>query len=130
MGRSVMTVNDAIQIVYLVYKGEDEWEWDDFILDIQEVIQQKYKSFEPCDKWDGREEYRILENDLARIVICEYCGLVSINLAVRDDSIYWLALAEHWCRQIAKGLAELFPGRYQCIGRASNGEAFYERVSK
>jgi len=133
MGRSVMTVSDAVMIVYLEHDAQDCDDWDWFLEDIRNVISQRYKSFVACDKWDGREQKRILENDLARVVVCEYCGLVSINLAIREDGDWYLdriALAEHWCNQITKGLAGLFSERLRCIGRASNGEAFFEKVNR
>jgi hypothetical protein len=129
MGRSVMTVSDAIQIVYLELDEEyDDWDW--FIEDVRTVISQKYKSFQVVDSWDGREEHRILENDLAKVVVCEYCGMVSINLVPCEFSLFLLPLAEHWCSQIADGFAKLFPERLCKLGTMSNGVSVYERAKR
>ena len=132
MGRGVNTVTDAISVVYLQHSSEDDYDWKNFCGGIREMIVEKFPSFYRVDKWDGREEHRILENEHARIVICEYCGLASISLAVREDGDYYidkLPLAEHWCRQIAPKFEALFSDRLRRIATASNGESFYEKVN-
>ena len=132
MSRGVMTVTDAVSIVYVEHGCEENWDWDDFIEGVRSEIKHKFSSFQDVDKWDGREEHRILENDLARVVICEYCGLASINLAVREDGAWYydrLPLAAHWCRQIAPKFEALFSDRLRRIATASNGESFYEKVN-
>ena len=132
MGRGVMTVTDAISIVYVTSDCDNDLDWYDFIEDVRSIIEHRFPSFVRVDKWDGREERRILENNLARVVICEYCGLVSINLAVREDGDYYIdrqPLAEHWCRQIAPKFEALFSDRLRRIATASNGESFYKKVN-
>lgn len=106
MGRGVMTVSDATAIVYVNlpdYDGDDDW--DNFIWQVRWAVTESWPSFYECDKWDGREEHRILESGLARIVVCNYAGVASINLAILDDLWKYTPdltpLAEHWCQQIA-----------------------------
>jgi len=131
-----MTVSNAVQIVYLEIDYDlEEWMWDDELEYIRDTIKAKYKSFEDANTWDGREEFRVLENGLAKVVVCSYGSIASINLVPLDlEGVYgWGAadttpLAEHWCNQIAKGFAELFPARLRSLGRASNGEQFFEKV--
>ena len=133
MGRSVNTVSGAICIIYTVFEGEEDWQWDDYIDFLQERVVEKYPSFVGVDSWDGNEEHRILENELAKVVVCEYCDLVSINLVVRKRDVEFEHeenLAEHWCAQIAKGFAELFPNRLRRLGTFSNGESVFEKVNK
>ena len=136
MGRGVMTVSDAVQIVYLEIDYDiDEWMLEDELEYIRDTIKAKYKSFEDANTWDGREELRVLENELAKVIVCSYMNVVSINLVPFDLSgMYnWgytdaTPLAEHWCNQIAKGFAELFPGRLIKQGTFSNGVSVYKRA--
>ena len=145
MGRSVMTAIDAIHVVYFpitIGSGCDEidqddsdfgyWEWDEFIDDLQEMITVAYPSFLRCDRWDGREEHRILENDLARIVVCEYMGLVSVSLVAADWYGSYLpclgGLADHWCRQISSNFQKLMDANFTTLnkqGTMSNGVSVF-----
>ena len=136
MGRGVMTANNAVQIVYLeVAYDMEEWVWDDELDYIKDTIKAKYKSFEDANTWEGREELRVLKNGLAKVIVCSYMSVVSINLVPLDlDGAYdrgytdATPLAEHWCNQVAKGFAELFPGRLIRQGTMSDGVSVYERT--
>jgi len=147
MGRGVMTATDAVHVVYFpitIGSGCDDedccdsdfsyWEWDEFIEDLWEIIKDRYPSFFDCDKWDGREEHRILENDYARIVVCEYMGCVSVSLAIREDADHWpyaYGLADHWCRQIAGNFQKLLDAHFGTIaklGTMSNGVSVFQKV--
>lgn len=128
MGRSVDTVTNAAEVVFIYQDFEDSFAWQDFIEDVKTIILRRYPSFYACDKWDGREQKRILENGFARVVVCEYCGLVSVNLDSIDDNV----LGKNWCRQIAKGFKNLLDktflvNRITPIGHASNGEKVYRK---
>jgi hypothetical protein len=126
MGRSVDTVTNAVEVVFIHQDFEDSFAWEDFIEDVKAIISRRYPSFVACDKWDDREQKRILENGFARIVVCEYCGVVSINLASIDNNV----LGENWCKQIAKGFKGLLDKTFFLItplGRFSNGETVYEK---
>jgi hypothetical protein len=124
-----MTCSNAVQIVYLDVSDENEFDWEFFVEDVQLTIRSWWPSFEEVSVWDGKEERRILENQLAKVVLCEYCGLASINLVPCEFTFGFLPLAEHWCHQIANKFAEIWPDRLRSIGRASNGEQFFERVN-
>jgi len=125
-----MTMSNAVQVVYLTHECQESWDWDDYLEWLMETIETRYKSFERTDGWEGREGHIILKNGLAKVMVCEYCGLVSVNLVPDTADEDHEGMADNWCRIVADGFAELFPNRLKCIGRASNGEAFYERVSK
>lgn len=134
MGRSVDYASNASAVVYLTFDLADEWgdseDWDDFVDNIREVLQRRFKSFVHQDGWVSRERRLILDNGFAEVQIAEYCGLVSVSLVPSEE--YYPELGEAWCNQIAdnfqKVLNEAFGG-LRLLGRASNGEAFYERVA-
>ena len=135
MGRGVMTVSDAVCVVYL-HHSDEEWDgigkdtdWEFFVEGLRDTIRSRYPSFRAVDSWDGREEKRILENELARVVVCEYAGIVSISLAIRNRDVEFEHeenLAEHWCKQITNGFQQLFLDRLRKLGTMSNGVSVYD----
>lgn len=157
MGRSVSTHPSAVGTVYLhniVFEDDipydpdnenddepryDYFDWSEFEEDIKNVVNERYPSFESCDRWAGREDHVILENACAEISVSSYCGLFAICIAPKDGSD-WDYDAEtvrnaNWTGRIAHHfeahLEKRFAGsalRYQ--GSASNGEAFFRPVER
>jgi hypothetical protein len=141
MGRSVSTPSNCAAVCYQDASGiEDKYEWNDFKDNIQETVKRLFPSMDTCNIWigDGRtEDNAIMENRFAYIGISEYCGLVAIWVKSKSDdyeSSYYadearLAnLADGWCERIVPTFDKAF-NEYRCVGRASNGEAFYEKVA-
>jgi len=84
-----------------------------------------WPSFDNCDKWFGREDRVLLQNELSYIGISEYCGLVLIWIVPRTDDLR-RNLSENWCNQIAARFLKEF-SEYQPIARASNGVEFFQK---
>lgn len=111
-------------------------EWNDFIENIQETVKNTWSSFDVCDKWLEREVHAIASSDLAYVTISEYMGLVSICLVSRFeyDDIYYdddqrkANMSKGFCKRIAPKFEKLF-GELICVGRFSNGEAIFEKIS-
>lgn len=132
MGRSVSTHRHAEATFYTHFDCEDEYdsqyEWDNFVECIQDMLKEKYKSFDECDRWMHREEHIILESQVAEVSISEYCGLVAICLAPRDPDN---ALHLGWCGQVSKGFHDVLGKHFnglRKVGSFSNGEELFERV--
>jgi hypothetical protein len=100
MGRSVSYLDYAETVIYFNVEGirEDEngevnddiytMECEDLISNLKYGIKAKLKSYEVVDKWDGRETQVILENNLCKIGVSEYCGSWSLSVAVLDFNYY------------------------------------------
>lgn len=138
MGRSVSVPSDAVATAYIQWEPEDphdsQWEWDYFIDDLLCVLQRSFRSFAAIDVWVSNEEKAILENSQARVVVAEYCGLVSVSLVPCDLDYYdesLRGLRDHWCKQVTpkllKTINETFGGLKK-IGTFSNGCSVYEKV--
>ncbi len=148
MGRSVSTPYDAEVTVFLYPELEsfdenekyDEYlsqlNWQDFTIDLEEVLKTKYKSLTKCDEWLGREDHAFLENELVYVGLSEYCGVVAVWIVPKDGEFYTSRsekanLAVNFCKQIEKGfeklLGDTFGTRLNRVGRFSNGEAVYKR---
>lgn len=137
MGRSVDYVSDAVHVWFFDVSelGPYDFEW--FIESLQYTIQNRYPSFSLCDSWDGKEQHRILDGVMGRIVLCEYCGCASISLATIADDHYTLErqrpIMEKWCASIVPNLTKLLRENFPCmlnkLGTFSNGESVYEYVT-
>jgi hypothetical protein len=135
MGRSVSVPTHAIATFYLKLPDEaiDEWEFVDMLDDFRNVIKSRYPSFEDDNTFVGREEKSILENEHGRIVIAEYCGLLSLSVVPDEhERNAYVELSRHWCEAIVPGLqaklVECFPDALlRRVATASNGESFYEK---
>jgi hypothetical protein len=98
------------------------------------AIKEKLPSYYETDKWGNRETRIVLQNALCHIGISEYCGLVSLSVAPRENEYgeRWLreTFAVHHAQQIKgtleKVLYNLGLKRLSKIGTASNGEAFFQ----
>lgn len=157
MARSVSRHPSAVEVVFLhgilfesscydLQEGETECEpawhyfdWGDFIEDLKGVIGERYPSFGTCDRWAGREDHVILENEAAEVSVAEYCGLISVSFAPKEgaDWDYHQVTARNanWTGRIADNFREHLHSRFQNfamipMGSASNGEAFFRPASR
>ena len=138
MSRSVMTASDAVAIVYLHYDDDGGDEWDDLVDTLRYAIREQYTSFIDANRayrehgFYANELRLILENDHAYVTISNYYGLVAVCLVPIDDDPDTAGLAEHWCQQVASNWSSLLNKAFnglRKIGTASNGEAFFEKIS-
>jgi hypothetical protein len=136
MGRSVSVPHNATATVYLGigWEAGDYYDFEDFIEDLQNVVEERYPSFHRTDEWVDREDQAVLENGHAQVVVAEYYGLVSVSL-VPTPYVYdgCDELHEAWCNQVAGNFTAHLHKRFpdfavRRLGTASNGEAFFERV--
>ena len=131
MGRSVSTHRHAVATVFLHPGCEEDWQFDDFLECVQENLEDKYPSLRRCDRWAGREDHVVLENNRAEVSVSEYCGLVAVCLAPRDPDD---PLDQGWTWQCKTGfkkhLEKAFsPCALRSVGRFSNGEQVFTKVS-
>ena len=133
MSRSVSTPRNAQVIAYAhVECEEDEADvqdtWDDDLVNLSAALRAAFPSMSPADRWLDREDHVILENRHAYIGVSEYCGLVAVWIVPEDTPT-----ALHWCAQIEprfrRVVADVFGVELRHIATASNGEAFFERMS-
>jgi hypothetical protein len=144
MGRSVNYLDNAEVVLYFPFEyGTNEdgeynealasLDWHDLILNLQCEIKKYLPSYyEVKDKWDNRETRIILENNLCNIGISEYCGLVSLSVAPKnnDYDIWHESFALRHAGQIKKTLEKVLHNlglkNLRKIGTFSNGEAVFE----
>jgi len=112
MPRGVYCNSDAVLTVHIdssVWSEPDDPDaadyWKACVDGTMLCIETRWPSFVKCDRWAGREEHVMLENDHAEIVVYEYCGMTSISLVPSNE--HQPEIAEHWCNQIAPGLQEM-----------------------
>lgn len=130
MGRSVSTHRHSVCTVYLhpEFEEGDEYAWQDFIEDLQNnVLAEKYPSLRACNRWDGRENHVIMENQHIEISVSEYCGFVAVCLAPLDpDNGFHVAVAERMANSFDKLITKMFKScALRSVGSASNGEQFF-----
>jgi len=142
MSRSVSYLNNAEFVLYFPFENEyneegeydndlSQMNWDDTIENLKAEIKAKLPSYYEVDLWDNRETRIFLQNNLCNIGISEYCGLVSLSVAVKDDT--WNDhFASHHAGQIRPILEKIVDDitgtRLIHKATASNGEAFFERA--
>ena len=132
MSRTVARPCNAEDVVYIVCSCPDEYDpqshWEDMLGAIRCVLRKHTPSLLDRDTLEGRELTTVQGNRWVKIVVAEYCGLVSVsvvkNYAGRNG------LGDRFLRQFLKrftpSLRECFgEDALMCIGTASNGEAFY-----
>lgn len=159
MSRSVATIKYMEDVLFFHFDGnvygdynpetgeyegteynEDESRdnWDYFKEELTNKLTSLFPSLAAPDrhKYDG-ECHIILENRLAYFAIAEYCGCVSLSIAIRGnfDEYYadFIPLSGRWIASISKKLrANLnnlpYATRIVKIATASNGESFYEKA--
>ena len=146
MGRSVSYLNNSVFVLYFPFEVEDNGEenfrdeflvqmaWDDMIDSLQCAITRKLPSYYKTDKWGNRETRIILENNLCIIGISEYCGLVSLSVAPRNNDYdawhesFALRHANQIENTLRKVLEDLGLTNLRKIATASNGEAFFQKA--
>jgi hypothetical protein len=140
MSRSVSYLNNAEVVLYFPFQYSDSpdfynFEWDDMVDNLIYEIKAKLPSYYILkDEWDNRETRIILQNNLCIIGISEYCGLVSLSVAPRENDYN-----ERWAREqfsvyhanqikstLEKVITTLGLNRLNKIGTFSNGEAVFE----
>jgi len=128
MGRSVSRHKNAVEVVYMGFQEEDDEDWfSDLLYDLRSILKERYKSFENCDRWAGREDHVILQNGRGEVSVSEYCGLVAVCLAPRDEDA---PLDWSWCDQVRAGFRKVLEEGYPNstllpMGYGSNGEQFF-----
>lgn len=152
MGRSVSTHLYAVKSVFLSLtfgeqpeegheaEGADYCDFDDFLLDLRQVLDgsagapggKGFPTLRECDRWQGREDHVILENERGEVSVSEYCGIVSVCLAPRNSDN---PLDQHWCWQAAENFEKLLHGAFSksalvSHGPMSNGVGVYSRPGK
>ena len=140
MGRSVYTPALAIAIGYIHTDIAEQYEWEDLEDDLRSVISERFKSFARRDEnwrtheqsFSAQEGTTILENGHARVVIAEYCGIVSISLVPKGYYGGSPELAEAWCRRVGTAFEELIQAKYTealtPVGTGSNGVTMYQKA--
>lgn len=138
MGRSISYLSGAQQVAYFqcprfIVDGETEegyfdfFDFNDMVEDIQHMLSETFPSLEPCDRWEGDENYVILENKIAQVAISEYCGGCSLSVSAIDGN----PLGERFARSIKfMDAVEKMFDVYQKVGSFSNGEGVFERRKK
>ncbi len=139
MGRSVSYPSGAIVAFRTIEtENEDDWGWayECLTSEVIETARRAFPSLEAHEGWRGREDRILLRNAYADCGISTYCGVAAIWPAERDDTRYWDADSHHprtgrarqWLGQVESRFEALF-GELRMVGRFSNGEAIFERVS-
>jgi hypothetical protein len=146
--RSIETVYLAPQFVNHDAPDSEEnggyYDFDEFLEDLGNVVQEKYPSFTKLgkdSKEDERECFIVLENGAAQISVSEYCGLISVGLVPRavdwgyDNSARVNAMRQNWTAQIAANFKKHLHKRFSesaliSQGHASNGEQFFRPVNR
>lgn len=138
MGRSVSYPSDAIVAFRLIDEEDDEWSQacECLVDDLVQTARALFPSLEPFDGWRGREDRILLRNAFADCGVSIYGGLAAIWLVERDDAFYREAdyqqarsgRARRWLAQVSDKFTTAF-GELRLVGRFSNGEAIFERVS-
>lgn len=126
MGRSVMVPGEAFRTVFTTVDIEDSFEFTNFLDDVRAVIQRRYPSFKNTDRWAGRETHIVLESEYACVAVCEYMGLVSINLVAKPSEAgheRTQKMCQRWEALVSKAF-----GGMTSLGYASKGEQFFLRA--
>lgn len=122
MSRSVSIPNGTVLLEYIDVSdfSPDGSDWDFFVDDIRYRLKDDFKSLSDCNKWLGREDNAILENDHCYIGLSEYNSLVSLWCVPKETN-----LALNWIEQIRPKFKKY--GDLKKIATFSNGEAIFER---
>lgn len=137
MGRSVAVPRNAVATVYIPAEPDqfdDYMDWADFLDDIRAVVRGKYPSMDNADRWLEREEHVIAENAHGDVVLCEYCGMVSVSLVPTEAGYPYESeqnLHDGWCRQVEDGFRGALNtafGGYVRTGTMSNGVSVYQKA--
>lgn len=138
MGRSVFVPNDALAVVYTLTSAvEDDYDadldaWNGEVGEVVAALQGRFRSLYPPDRRThvGREGVVKLQNDLVRIGLSEYSGLVAWWVIARYDDVEALAtkFTEHVESELQRAVSLIYGERLEFVARASNGEVAYRRL--
>ena len=133
MARSVSTPSGTAYVEYAAAEL-DEFDWRWAMQDFQDKLLRAFPSTSKCDRWPGREDHAVVENNYAMFGVSEYCGLVAMwVLPVDYEYSTSNGFRDHWLDQIEKKFAAIaqssFGTSLQCAGRFSNGEAIFNARS-
>lgn len=132
MSRTVSTPPRCEAVTYAHVGHQDCDEYRDDMENLRATLRAAFPSLRPCDKWLGREDWAFLENGHAYFGVSEYCGLVAVWIARRDDEAH--ALAAQWLAQVEPRFHALVNGYFgtsalRHVATFSNGEAVYQRIT-
>lgn len=137
MSRSVSTPYDAVKVAYAAFECDEPYdaqdEFEDALDCLRELAREMYPSLDTSSGWIDRENRVVLENNLARITVSEYCGLVAVAAVPKGavdsryaDEVRIANLAAHWCAKLdLNALAACFGTLLRSRGYGSNGEQFF-----
>ena len=134
MARSVNYLSNAYHVFYIDGSDiSDEFDWDDFKVDLNANLKAILPSLDETDNWDGRETRIILENGFCEVGLAEYCGLISLSFRWHQNAEYQSEpLFENWFNQMLPNIDEMIKSHYSSlnkIGSFSSGECIYEQAS-
>lgn len=125
MARSVSIPRGAVKVAYVACYQEDEDGWDDSVDNLRWSLKNRYPSLRNYNKWVGREDRAVLENDHAYITVSEYCGIAAVCAVPKNDS----KKAAAWCDKVELLDASCYLGEPLISqGRFSNGEQVFARL--
>jgi len=131
MARSVLTPNTLGTQSFYVYiepDEEDDFIIDDFVQEVRDAALNCFNCMVICKDYMDREMLVIAKNQNHRVVVSEYCNLVSISIEPHGDYAETLALTNipKMIKKLKGYIQDLGWVTLKLVGRASNGEAFYE----
>lgn len=129
MGRSVSTPNNTRAVAYTVADEDELEDFHEYLDHVRNRICAMFPASEPCNEWVGREDQAIAENALVYFGVSEYCGLIAIWIAGKDDGDRLSELRDRWVRQNAQRFIMAFQ-TVEKIGTFSNGEAVFQAMKK
>lgn len=125
MSRSVYTPSGAVSF-YIHLEDQDDYEG--FIEGLQEYITEQFPEFNTVGYWCNREEWVIAQSLDACVSVCEYNGIVSINLTAPNG---WNSFGQTQVDKFAKLIKTTFaPWLLTKLGTFSNGEAIFQLANQ
>jgi len=132
LARSVSVPCDAEVVAYSSFENEGDFAqdaWDDQVENFRHALKAAFPSVDKATGWLGREDRVIAQNMLCAFGLSEYCGLVSLWIAPRENN----NLASQWAanvqRKFNQVVQESWGQRYVKAGTFSNGESIYQRAA-
>jgi hypothetical protein len=118
--------------VFLQREFEDNYDFDFFLEDLRNTIAAKYPSLTLDDRWAGYEAHIIASNHRAEVSVSEYCGIVRIDIAPRDEDN---PLDVGWARRVANSFERWLIKHYRenvlvSMGTFSNGEQCFRPLDR
>lgn len=104
-------------------------EFDCLVEWVKDASKAAWPSLYDCDGWLDREDHVLLANGHCFIGVSEYCGMVAVWLAPKENYSHTDTpeLAGAWCRLIAPRFERMF-AQYRKVATFSNGEAVYAKA--